>query len=308
LENIELSPIILFVYNRLNHTKQTIKALQKNKLAKESELFIYSDAAKDEEIKQSVDEVRKYIQTVDGFKKVTIIEREKNLGLADSIIDGVTTIINEYGKIIVLEDDLVTSPYFLKFMNDALEFYKDEKKVWHISGWNYPIYSNMSCQVFLWKKMNCWGWATWEDRWQSFEKSPEKLTKEFDKEMILEFNLNGKENNWNQVLNNINGKINTWAVFWHTTIFKNNGLCVNPEISFVSNIGHDGSGIHCGNSCKKDITIFNKCSKIRFVSDIVNNIEINLRIEKYLEQERKPFYQRVVNKIFRFLFKKNLYE
>ena len=136
---MNLAPIVLFVYNRPWHTKQTVEALQKNELAKESELFIYCDEAKNEDAGKSVDEVREYIDKVDGFKKVTIIKREKNWGLADSIIDGVTKIVNEYGKIIVLEDDLVTSPYFLKFMNDGLEFYKDEKKVFGITGYAFPV-------------------------------------------------------------------------------------------------------------------------------------------------------------------------
>ena len=123
---INNAPIVLFVYNRPWHTRQTVESLQKNKMANESELFIYSDAAKNDEAKEKVNEVREYIKSIDGFNKVTIIEREKNWGLANSIIDGVTKIVNEYGKIIVLEDDLVTSPYFLRFMNEALEVYRDE--------------------------------------------------------------------------------------------------------------------------------------------------------------------------------------
>ena len=161
---IHLSPIVLFVYNRPWHTKQTVEALQKNELAKESELFIYSDEAKNKDVRKSVDEVREYIGKIDGFKKVTIIKREKNWGLANSIIDGVTKTVNEYGKIIVLEDDLITSPYFLKFMNEALEFYKEEQKVWHISGWSYPINTNNIDDVFFLRVMNCWGWATWADK------------------------------------------------------------------------------------------------------------------------------------------------
>ena len=112
---MKLAPIVLFVYNRPWHTQQTIEALQKNELVLESELFIYSDAAKIDDVKQAVDEVRSYIKSINGFKKITIIEREENWGLANSIIDGVTTIVNQYSKIIVLEDDLVTSPFFLKF-------------------------------------------------------------------------------------------------------------------------------------------------------------------------------------------------
>jgi hypothetical protein len=241
-----LAPIVLFVYNRPWHTKQTVEALQKNELAKESELFIYSDEAKNEDTRKNVDEVREYIDTIDGFKKVTIIKREKNWGLANSIIDGATKIVNEYGKIIVLEDDLVTSPYFLKFMNEALEFYKDEREIWHVSGWNYPINNNDTEDTFLWRVMNCWGWATWADRWKYYEKNVDKIINEFSNDDIKRFNLDGAEDFWSQVTANKENKINTWAIFWYATIFKQNGLCLNPTKTFVENIGHDGSGVHCG--------------------------------------------------------------
>ena len=160
---INFAPIVLFVYDRPFHTKQTIEALQKNQLASLSELFIYSDDAKNYGSQDNVDEVREYIYKIGGFKKVTIIKREKNWGLANSIIDGVTQIVNKYGKIIVLEDDLVTSKYFLTFMNNALEFYKYEERVWHICGWNYPINFDGLDDVFLSRLMNCWGWGTWKD-------------------------------------------------------------------------------------------------------------------------------------------------
>ena len=123
---VNLAPIVLFVYNRLWHTQQTIEALQKNELASESELFIYADGTKNEKLNDQVLEVRSYIKEVDGFSKVTIIERDKNWGLAANIIDGVTNVINQYGKIIVMEDDIVTSPAYLSFMNQALDFYKNE--------------------------------------------------------------------------------------------------------------------------------------------------------------------------------------
>ncbi|WP_331774335.1 glycosyltransferase [Sulfurospirillum sp. 1612] len=303
---MNLAPIVLFVYNRPDHTKQTVEALQKNELANKSELFVYSDEAKNENARKSVDEVRKYLESIDGFKKVTIIKREKNWGLANSIIDGVTSIVNEYGKIIVLEDDLVTSPYFLKFMNEALEFYKDEKKVWHVSGWNYPIYSIEKNETFLWKKMNCWGWATWKDRWGYFDKNPKELMNLFNNNEIKEFDLDGIDSNWQQVINNYDGKINTWAVFWHTSIFKNKGLCLNPYTSFVTNIGHDGSGIHCGNSYEKDIDILNYSSEINFTKNILeDSIQKNL-VKKYLQSKKKNIFIRIINKLARMIIGKNV--
>ena len=239
------SPIVLFVYNRPLHTQQTIEALQRNELAQESELFIYSDAPKNSEAQKGVDDVRSYIDTIKGFKKITIVKREKNWGLANSIIDGVTSIVNQYGKIIVLEDDLVTSPYFLKFMNDALDFYENNKKVWHISGWNYPIDKKGLDDIFLWRVMNCWGWATWADRWQYYERNVDKTVAQFTQNDINKFNLDGVENFWGQVLLNQQGAIHTWAIFWYATIFRHGGLCLNPTQTFVENIGHDGTGEHC---------------------------------------------------------------
>ena len=245
-----ISPIILFVYNRFWHTYKTIEALKKNKLANQSILFIYSDGAKSEKDNLEVQKVRNYIKSIKGFKLVKIVEREKNYGLANNIINGVTEIINKHNKIIVMEDDIVTSPSYLSFMNQALNFYEREPKVWHISGWNYPFEKKESEDVFFWRLMNCWGWATWKDRWEFYERNPDKLIKEFTKNDIKEFNIYNAENFWGQVVDNSKGKINTWAIFWYATIFKNNGLCLNPVNSMVNNIGHDSTGT---NSSSKNI-------------------------------------------------------
>jgi acetyltransferase-like isoleucine patch superfamily enzyme len=262
---VSLAPITLFVYNRPWHTQKTVEALQKNKLAKESELFIYSDEVKNGDAQKSVDEVRAYIANIDGFKKITIIKREKNWGLADSIIDGVTKIVNEYGRIIVLEDDLVTSPYFLKFMNEALEFYKDKDRVWHISGWNNPIETDGLDDVFLWRAMNCWGWATWADKWCNFDKNIDLTIKEFSKKDIVAFNLDGYQDFWSQVVANKKQVTNTWAVFWYACIFKNNGLCLNPSKTFVVNIGIDSSGDNCGSNDTYKIH-YNENNNIKFTN------------------------------------------
>jgi len=302
----KLSPILLFVYNRPYHTKQTIEALQKNDLAKESKIFIYSDAPKDENAKQGVEEVRSYIKSIDGFKDITIIEREKNFGLADSIINGVTKIVNRYGKVIVLEDDLVTSPYFLRFMNEALEFYEYEKRVWHISGWNYPIDTKGLDDVFLWRVMNCWGWATWKDRWEYYEKNIDRLVEKFSKDDIYKFNLDGVENFWSQVLANRDKKINTWAIFWYATIFKHNGLSLNPAISYVRNIGHDSSGVHCGESDFQDNVLLNDKDKINFNIKLVENEVAVNKIKDFFIRQKNPLFIRVVNKFSRTVIGKNI--
>jgi len=285
-----LAPIVLFVYNRLWHTKQTVEALQLNELAAESELFIYSDGSKDQVSRENVNAVRKYLKNINGFQKVTLIERETNFGLADNIIDGVTTIIRGHGKAIVLEDDIVTSPYFLRFMNNALSFYKNEKKVWHISGWNYPIETAHLGDVFLWRAISCWGWATWDDRWQYFEKNPHKLIENFSQEEIYTFDLDGINVFWSQVIQNASHQINTWAVFWYATIFQKQGLFLNPSKTFVQNIGLDGSGMHCGYTKDYDSELNTK-RDIEFVSHIEEN-EIALNRIKLFYRE-KIYYQDV---------------
>jgi GT2 family glycosyltransferase len=291
-----LAPIVLFVYNRPDHTKKTVQALQKNDLANESELFIYSDGAKNEAAKDKVSDVREYIKKIEGFKKITIIEREENWGLANSIINGVTNIVNKYGKIIVLEDDLVTSPFFLKFMNEALEYYKDEKKVWHVSGWNYPINTDGLGDVFLWRLMNCWGWATWADRWQHYKKDVNATIKEFSNKDIKKFNIDGVENFWRQILENKKGKINTWAIFWYATIFQKNGLCLNPSQTFVINNGLDGSGVHCGKntSFTNNLSTNNQIT----INTAINENSIALkRIQGFYNKQKKTFFIKILNKL-----------
>lgn len=300
-----LAPIVLFVYNRPDHTLQTLRALQGNALASESELYIYSDAPKNDAVEGSVDTVREIIEQIDGFKKVTVIKQKSNKGLANSIINGVTEVIKKHGKVIVLEDDLVTSPNFLTFMNDALQKYKSEDSVWHISGWNYPIENTDLPDVFFWRTMNCWGWATWYDRWEKFEKNTNKLINDFSKQDIKEFNLNGSENFWAQVLANKRGKINTWAVYWYATIFKNKGFCINPSLTYVSNIGLDGSGEHCGTTNKYE-SLLNMKAALVFDQEICENKLALERICEFYESIKKPFVIKVVNKLSTLVLKKNI--
>jgi len=245
------SPVVLFVYNRPWHTKQTVEALQKNKLAEESELFIYSDAAKNGAAEQAVSEVRDYIGSVDGCKSVTIIEREKNWGLADSIIDGVTTIINQYGRVIVLEDDLVTSPYFLKFMNDALDTYKGVENIYSITGFSFSsrfmrFPRDFDDDVYLNIRPMSWSWGTWKSEWEGVD---------WD---VLDFNdfiaSLKKTDQFNQggtdltkmLKMQMNGQLDSWYIRWTYDAFKKGKLTVYPRVSFINNVGHDNTGVHCG--------------------------------------------------------------
>src|SRR5690554_186358 len=189
----ELAPIVLFTYNRPWHTKKTIAALQKNNLANISKIYIFSDGGKDDKSWENVKEVRSYLETVTGFKEIYLIFQEKNLGLADSIISGVTKIINKYGKIIVLEDDHVTSHHFLEIMNSYLNIYANEQDIWQVSGWAFPIRNDDLEEVVKHKVMNCWGWGTWKNKWQHFEKKSEQLIEKYSKKEIEQFCLNGAD-------------------------------------------------------------------------------------------------------------------
>jgi hypothetical protein len=289
-----LAPIVLFVYNRPAHTIQTLESLQKNELANESELFIYSDAPKDEAAILKVAEVRKYIRSLDGFKRVNIIEREKNLGLANSIIEGVTIIVNEYGKIIVLEDDLVTSPHFLMFMNEALEMYEDEQKVASIHGYIYPI-DGLPATFFI-RGADCWGWATWKRAWNIFEADAQKLFNILiEKKMQREADFNNSYGFTQLLKDQISGKINSWAVRWYMSVFLKNMLTLYVGKSLVKNIGIDGSGTHRDTSNILAVELSNEYNLKKL--EAVENVEARESMENYFNSMNLSLWEKIKSRL-----------
>lgn len=246
------SPIALFTYNRPKHTRQTVEALQRNEIASESDLFIFSDAPKNLKAVAAVREVREYIRGITGFKSVTVVERENNFGLAASIIDGVTNLCDEYGQVIVLEDDLVVSPVFLTFMNTALDKYRDEERVMQISGNMFPVlHPETLPKTFFCRATTSWGWATWERAWRKFEPSAQKLaSKIIAQKLRKEFDIGG--DHFQMLVMQENGEGDSWAIRWYASVFLAGGLCLHPSLSLVANIGHDRSGVHCGSNNKYD--------------------------------------------------------
>lgn len=291
------APIVLFVYNRPTHTEKTLSALKKNTLSKYSELFIYSDEAKNDSEKDNVLKVREILSNLTGFKNITITYQNRNKGLSSSIIDGVSSIVNKHGEVIVLEDDIVTSKYFLEYMNEALQRYRLQKDVWHISGWNYPIASDGHRKsAFFWRGMNCWGWATWLDRWQHFEKNPDRLVKQWSKDDISRFNVDGTSDLWSQVLANQSGRLSTWAVFWYATIFENKGLCLNPYQTLVHNIGNDGSGENCIEDDLYKSPMANHPISV-FPSTFVESMGAVAKIKSFNRSLTPPYWQRIIRKL-----------
>jgi hypothetical protein len=240
-----LAPIALFVYNRLDHTRETLESLKNNKLALQSDLFIFSDAPATILKQAAVEEVRNYIKSVSGFKSVKIIEQEKNRGLSASIISGVTEIVNKFGKIIVLEDDMVTSPYFLKYMNDGLDLYQEEDKVISIHGYMYPVNASLPETLFI-PGADCWGWATWKRGWDLFESDGRKLLTELkQKNLTSLFDFNDSYAYTKMLEDQIEGKVDSWAIRWYASAFLKGKFTLYAGQSLVSNIGVDGSGMHC---------------------------------------------------------------
>lgn len=239
------APIALFVYNRPEHTRKAVSSLQHNVLAAESELYIYSDGPAHATHAAAVEQVRRFAAEITGFKKVTIIKSDRNLGLAASIIRGVTDMVNRHGKVIVLEDDLVLSPYFLQFMNDGLEKYEHRQEVISIHGYNVDIKYHEP--VFFLRGADCWGWATWARGWKLFNADGEYLMRELKKRKLLYyFDMDGNYPYTQMLERQIRGKINSWAVRWLASAFIHNKLTLYPTHSLVRNIGGDGSGTHQG--------------------------------------------------------------
>ena len=287
------APIALFVYNRPEHTRRTIKFLQQNLLANESRLFIFSDAAKDSSQQLLVDEVRAIIRLVDGFKSVEIIERKTNFGLAESIIDGVSTLVFEYGKVIVFEDDLISSAYTLQYFNDALQRYQNEEKVMHIGAYMYPLKGENLPETFFYRAATSWGWATWERAWKDFEPDVNKIIARFDRKKKNEFSIEGTMNFWKQIIEFKLGRNNSWAIRWYASIFLKGGLTLNPSKSLINNIGHDGSGIHSG---LNDIyhVIINPVPLTTFPEKIEENKEAYLAIKDFLKTRKGSLWQRIL--------------
>lgn len=261
----QFAPIVLFTYNRLEETKQTLKALQKNLLAKESELFIFSDGPKDEKGIPKIQEVRDYLKTIEGFKKVTIKESKVNIGLANSIISGVSEIIEEYGSVIVLEDDLITSPNFLNFMNRSLDFYKTHENIYMINGYSLKIDNAEDNEIYFHRRACSWGWATWDNRWErSYFDKPE-LREIINKapHIMQNFKDHCGGDVKKMLLDSLSGKNNSWYIRWVFYNFLIGKTSVFPVLSKVRNIGFNENGTHCTGITVYD-SKFDHLSKLNF--------------------------------------------
>jgi glycosyltransferase involved in cell wall biosynthesis len=292
-----LAPIVIFAYNRPLHLRQTVEALLKNEYASDSDLIIYSDGYKDEKSREGVEKTREYIQSVTGFKSIKVVEREKNWGLASNIIDGVTTVVNKYGRIIVLEDDLLTSPYFLKYMNEGLEKYAHCEEIASIHGYLYPVKDRLP-ENFLLKHTDSLGWGTWKDSWTIFNPDGDALLKYLHKEnLVRRFNFNNSYNFEKMLRYQVEGKNNSWAIRWYASAFLANKLSLFPNKSLVCHNGNDELGT---NSSYGDDWLNVELSDTSIhLTDIPieENEEVRAKYENFFRHTHGNLYKKIRKKI-----------
>ena len=294
------APILQFVYNRPAHARQAIASLLRNELAAQSPLFVYADAARTDADREAVEETRAFVRQITGFASVTLVEREENWGLARNIIDGVTTQVARYGRVIVLEDDLITAPYFLQFMNDALETYKDEEKVGHIQGCDFTQDTSLP-DTFLIKWTGSWGWATWERAWKHFNPDGKALLKELeDRKLTYTFDFNGKYGYTRMLRRQIEGKNNSWAIRWNASLFLKDILSLNVGKSLVQNEGFDGSGTNCGGGGLYSSNLYMSRIEVKRISPAIENKEARQAYVRYYARTNS-FMAKAIRRIKRTL-------
>ncbi|WP_160714811.1 glycosyltransferase [Chitinophaga solisilvae] len=252
---MSLAPIALFVYNRADHAKQTITNLLKTAEAAHTDLYIFSDGPRSEKETVKVQEVRNYIHTVTGFASVTIVEQPKNIGLSRSILSGVSMVLDKHGKMIQIDDDLIVSPWCLKYFNDALDHYEHDDRVACVCGFLYPVRKPVPPAFFM-RGADCAIWATWKRAWTIFEADGQKLLQEIERRKLsFKFDFHGAYPYTQMLRDQIAGKNDSWAIRWHAAAFLQNKYTLYPGQSMAHNIGMDSSGTNCGTSSDYDVEI-----------------------------------------------------
>lgn len=308
---MELSPIVLFVYNRPWHTSKTLEALMANDLADQSILYIYADGPKpnasNEELER-IEEVRSVIREKQWCKDVIIAEMQTNKGLANSIIDGVTEIVNKYGKIIVLEDDIVTTRGFLKYMNNALQVYEEEELVMHVSAYIYPYSCKCIEQTIFLKILSCWGWGTWSRAWKLYNHNVDDHVNYFNTiKKIRKFNIEGHANYYRQLIYNKENLGYTWAVRWYSSWLRAGGVSIFPNLSLIRNIGFDASGENIHQNSNKYVTPTTEYISVLRSNKITENVNVRKSIDKFYKTLNKDrLLKKILNKLTKYMIVKKL--
>ncbi len=268
----------------------------------EQDLIVYSDAPRTSDNAQAVAAVREYLQNISGFRSVTIHHRPDNFGLAKSIIEGVTEVLLRYERIIVLEDDMVTSPPFLSYMNEALVRFADDDRVISVHGYVYPV-PQVLPEAFFLRGADCWGWATWRRGWDLFNPDGRVLLDELKRRNLVKtFDFNGAYS-YSQMLEcQIKGANDSWAIRWYASAFLADKLTLYPGRSLVHNIGNDSSGTHCGSNSTHDAALSN--SPINLVGIEVKPSKLGFSaFERFFRQSKTNLLSKVGHR-FKIIFNK----
>ena len=296
---MKLAPIVLFVYNRPEHTRIALQSLSECQYADQSDLYIFADQAKNEKAKEQVEQVRCIIKEdiwKRKFAEVNITEAAQNKGLANSVISGVTQVINKYGRVIVVEDDNRVAPDFLDYMNRGLEYYENNHRIGYIGGYKSPIKipEDYKKDVFLMGRGSSYAWGTWKDRGDLVDWDVKDF-KEFekDKKAIASFNEYG-EDRFEMLKNQVEGNMNSWAIRFSYAMWKHNMFAVLPCKTRVENIGFDGSGVHnVAQDTRFTVSIESDLSPVKF-----EDLSVDERIKREIQKMFKiPLTLRIKRKI-----------
>lgn len=297
--------IVLFVHTRLHHTRCTIDALLNNIDVEKHDLIIYSDSYQSDAQREEVENVRSYLRTISGFRSVKIRHRKTNFGLSKSIVNGVSEVLTETDRVIVLEDDMVTSPYFLMYMNEALARYEDDDRVVSIHGYVYPVSGTLP-EFFFLKGADCWGWATWRRGWSIYNPNGKHLYDQLHKRKLLkQFDFNGAYKYSDMLKDQIKGKNDSWAVKWYASAFLANKLTLYPGRSLVQNIGNDSSGTHCCTSNCMNVEL-SKSAIVLSDVPVEPSESANKEFKEFFLSIRKSLFDRIVEIIKSFFFNNDL--
>jgi len=289
------APIAFFAYSRPEHTKRALESLSSNPEAQKSELFVFIDGPKTKQDKEKIEKVKSIIKSKEWCGKISIHQSKQNHGCAHQFIEGVSWLCSTKSRVIVLEDDNLVSPFFLKFMNEALDTFATEEKVMDITGYMYPV-GNLDIESGFVRGGGDWGWATWDHAWKMFEPNSEKLiSKLADKKTRYEFNYKNSYDYYSLLIKHAKGKIESWSVRWYASMFLNGGLALFPSRSLVQNIGFDGKG-RCGLKTNIYDTPLSSSPVLNFPENIKESEEMLSATIKYFRNNNK-FIKKVKDKL-----------
>jgi hypothetical protein len=295
------SPVALFAYTRAEHLCSTVESLSRNTIAKETVLYVFSDGPRTAQDEGKVEAVRNYVREIKGFADVNLVTSDQNRGLSASIVGGVDRVLAKHESLIVLEDDLATSPFFLQYMNDALRCYQDDQRVVSVHGYMYPVDGSLP-ETFFIRGADCWGWATWRRGWKVFNSDGRALLREIKRRRLTRsFNLNGAFNYLQILQDQVVGRNDSWAIRWHAAAFLADMVTLYPGRSLVQNLGTDGSGTHFKASSNQfDTEISNSPVDVRKI-EAVEDEEVVGRLSAYYRKSKGGFLPRVCRRIARIL-------